>query len=301
MINKIINTILPLIPKPIVRHFAKSYIAGQTLSEAITRSEEIKKAGAKCSIDVLGEYVESEEQIHSDLQLRLGVIDKIKENNLDATESIKLTSLGLGLDDDFCWLNTKKIVAYAKEKGVYIRIDMEDTPYTERTLAIYGRLRKEGFGNVGIVLQAYLRRTREDILSLLDLKPTIRLCKGIYVEPENLAYQGFGEINENYKELLELMFENNLFVAIATHDSELIEFAERLIHEKKIPKDKYEFQMLLGVTEEKRDRLIKKGHPMRIYISFGEDWYGYSMRRFAENPKIARHVLNATVKSIFSK
>jgi proline dehydrogenase len=300
MINKIINLVLPLVPKPIVRHFAKTYIAGETLAEAMATSQKIKEAGARCSIDVLGEYVESKKQTLKDLKIRLAVIDKIKENNLDATESIKLTSLGLGLDDDFCWDNTKKIVAYARDKGVYVRIDMEDTPYTDRSLEIYRRLREEGFDNVGIVLQAYLKRTREDILSLLDLKPTIRLCKGIYVEPEELAFQRFDEINQNYKELLELMFENNLYACIATHDSELIEHAEKLILGKNISKDRYEFQMLLGVTEEKRDRLIKLGHPMRIYVSFGEDWYGYSMRRFAENPKIAKHVMRATIKSIFS-
>ena len=300
MINKIINLVLPLVPKSIIRHFAKTYIAGETLGEAILTAEKIRKAGARCSIDLLGEYVESKEQTLKDLDLRLAVIDKIKENKLDATESIKLTSLGLGLDYDFCLKNTKKIVSYAKEKGVYVRIDMEDTPYTDRSLAIYRKLREEGFDNVGIVLQAYLKRTREDILSLLDLKPTIRLCKGIYIEPEELAYQKFNEINQNYKELLELMFENNLYACIATHDSELIKHAEKLILQQNISKDRYEFQMLLGVTEEKRDRLIKLGHPMRIYVSFGEDWYGYSMRRFAENPKIAKHVMRATIKSIFS-
>ena len=300
MINKIINLVLPLVPKSIIRHFAKTYIAGETLGEAILTAEKIRKAGARCSIDLLGEYVESKEQTLKDLDLRLAVIDKIKENKLDATESIKLTSLGLGLDDDFCWENTKRIVSYAKENGVYVRIDMEDTPYTDRSLAIYRKLREEGFDNVGIVLQAYLRRTREDILSLLDLKPTIRLCKGIYIEPANLAFQDFNEINQNFKELLELIFENNLYACIATHNSELIEYAEKLILEKNISKDRYEFQMLLGVTEDKRNRLIKGGHPMRIYVSFGEDWYGYSMRRFAENPKIAKHVMRATIKSIFS-
>lgn len=299
MLNQIVLKTLPLVPKSIVRYFAKEYIAGEELREALNVGNMLKERGARVSIDVLGEYVTSKEQTLKDLEIRLEVIEKIKESNLDATESIKLTSLGLGLDDEFCYENTKRIVHHGKEHGVYIRIDMEDSPYHDRTLEIYKRLRDEGYDNVGLVFQACMKRTEEDIMSVIDYKPTIRLCKGIYIEPEDLAYHEFDEINYNYMKLLELLFDNDIFVGIATHDETLIQFAEMKIEEKNISKDRYEFQMLLGVRENKRYELIEKGHPLRVYVSFGEDWYGYTMRRFKENPEIAGHVFYAIFKKVF--
>jgi len=299
MLNQFVIRTLPFVPKPIVRYFAKSYIAGEQMLEAMQLGHDLQAKNAMVSIDVLGEYVTSKEQTLADLEIRLKVIEQIKESGLNATESIKLTSLGLGLDDDFCYENTKKIIHHAKEYGVYIRIDMEDSPYHDRTIDIYKKLRNEGYDNVGLVFQACMRRTESDIISLLEYKPSIRLCKGIYLEPEDLAFKDYNEINNNYKKLLDLIFDNEIYVGIATHDEILINYAEELIKSKNIPKDKYEFQMLLGVREDRRDQIITSGHPLRVYVSFGQDWYGYTMRRFKENPKIAGHVLKAIINKIF--
>jgi proline dehydrogenase len=293
MINSIILKTLPIVPKSIIRIFADKYIAGESLSEAIKVVKDLENKGARSTIDVLGEYAVDKDKAAAELGLRIGAIISISSQNLDATESIKLTALGLGLDDDFAYENTKLIVKIAHEKGVFIQIDMEDSPYTDRTIDFYKRLRADGYDNVGMVFQSYLKRTYEDIKSLIEYKPVVRLTKGIYIEPAEISFKEHSEINESYKSLLNLMFENGMYVGIATHDEELLNYAEELIQEKELTDQHYEFQMLLGVREDKRDELISKGHKMRIYVSFGADWYGYSMRRFKENPKILSHVTKA--------
>ena len=174
---------------------------------------------------------------------------------------------------------------------------MENTPYTTKTLDIYKKLRKENFDNVGFVIQAYLKRSITDIESMSNYKPSTRLCKGIYNESPSLAYKGKEEIRDNYKKLLNLMFDNEYYVCIATHDDVLLDYAENLIKEKNLSKDRYEFQMLLGVKEYLRDRLITSCHKVRIYTPYGIDWYGYSIRRLNENPQMAGHI----AKSIFTR
>jgi len=293
MINDFVIKLLHFVPKPIVRIFANKYIAGERIDEAISKVEQLNSKNLRTSIDVLGEYVTDKQQTLTELELRLNVLDKIKELNLNSNSSIKLTSLGLGLDFDFCYENTKKIVHKAKNLGSFVRIDMEDSPFTSNTIEVYKKLREEGYDNVGLVIQAYMRRSLEDVQSLADLKTSFRLCKGIYIEPEQIAYKEFDEINANFKLLLDYMFDNGLYVGIATHDDELINYAIEQIKLKNIDKSKYELQMLLGVREKKRDEILKLGHPMRIYVSFGKDWHGYTMRRFKENPQIVGHILKA--------
>lgn len=293
MLNQIILSSLNIVPKPIVRIFANSYIAGETISDAVKTVKKLNALNCRTSIDLLGEYVKHKDQALKEMDLRYGVIDAIIDNNLNSNQSIKLTSLGLEIDFEFCYENTLKIVKYAKERNVLIRMDMEDSPFHDRTFDIYNKLRSEGYDNVGVVIQACMKRSNEDLEELSKQNASVRLCKGIYVEPEKIAHKSYEDINNNYKKLLDFLFDNKMYVGIATHDDALINYALTQISERNLSKDEYEFQMLLGVRESKRDEIIKLGHNMRIYVSFGKDWYGYSMRRFKENPKIVGHVFKS--------
>ncbi len=293
MLNKVILSTLNFVPKPVVRLFANSYIAGESIDDAVNTVNKLNSANCRASVDLLGEYVKNKQQTIKEMDLRYGVIDAIVNNNLTSNQSIKLTSLGLEIDFEFCYENTLKIVKYAKEKNIFIRIDMEDSPFHDKTLEIYRKLRNDGFDNLGVVIQSCMKRSYEDLQELSKLNASVRLCKGIYVEPEEVAFKTYDQINNNYKKLLNFLFDNKMYVGIATHDDVLIDYALNQINEQKISKDMYEFQMLLGVRELKRNELVELGHNMRIYVSFGKDWYGYSMRRFKENPKIAGHVFKA--------
>ena len=293
MLNTLIIQSLPLMPKPLVAKVAKKYIAGASLSDAIRVSKELEQKKAAVTIDVLGEFVESKEQAHHEYRASMQVLDAIKENNLKAYLSIKPTSLGLGIQYDYGYTHIRSIVAKAQELGAFVRMDMENSPYTNDTLRAYKQLREEGFSNCGIVLQAYLKRTQNDIKELAHFKPNVRLCKGIYVESESIAFKNPDDIRKNYMECLHLLMENSTKIGIATHDDFLINNAQKLINEQKLDSQRYEFQMLLGVREYRRDEIIAQGHSMRIYVPFGEDWYGYSIRRLKENPAIARNVMKA--------
>ncbi len=297
MINKLITKTLPLFPKSFVYLFAKKYIAGATLEEAVKVCKLLEAKGACTTIDTLGEFVNSKQQATKETKMSFAVLDAIKENSLNSYLSIKPTSLGLEIDIHFAYSNIKRIVSKAKEMGLFVRLDMENTPYTSKTLDIYKKLRDEQFDNVGFVIQAYLKRSMDDIKSMSKFTPSTRLCKGIYNESPSLAYKDREKIRDNYKELLNYMFENGYYTCIATHDDLLLNYAENLIKEKKISKDKYEFQMLLGVTESLRAKLIANGHKVRVYTPYGIDWYGYSIRRLNENPQMAGHI----VKSIFTR
>ena len=295
MLNKIIASIIPIFPKKFIYVFAKKYIAGPTLDDAIKITKELMSKGGMSTIDVLGEFVSTKEMAENELLACDKVLDAIVENHLDSNLSVKPTSLGLGIDFEYGYENIKTLLSKAKSLGLFVRLDMENSPYTTPTLDLYKRLRNDGFDNVGIVLQAYMRRSVDDVMDLLEYKPSIRLCKGIYVEPKEIAYKDREEVRENYKRLLKLMLDNGLYVGIATHDEPLIQYAEKLIKQKGLTRDQYEFQMLLGVRNERRDQLLKEGHRLRVYTPYGTDWFGYSTRRLKENPKM----VNDVIKSIF--
>lgn len=295
MFNKIIASIIPVFPKKFIYVFAKKYIAGPTLDDAIKITKELMSKGGMTTIDVLGEFVSTKEMAENELRACSKVLDAIVENHLDSNLSVKPTSLGLGIDFEYGYENIKTLLTKAKSLGLFVRLDMENSPYTTPTLDLYKRLRNDGFDNVGIVLQAYMRRSVNDVMDLLEYKPSIRLCKGIYVEPKEIAYKDKEEVRENYKRLLKLMLDNGLYVGIATHDEPLIQYAEELIKQKGLTRDQYEFQMLLGVRNERRDQLLQEGHRLRVYTPFGTDWFGYSTRRLKENPKM----VNDVIKSIF--
>ena len=293
MLNDIVIKTMPLIPKIIIKKVASKYIAGPQLSDAVRVTKELMKKNGMSTIDVLGEFVTTKERALHEKEMSQKVIEAIDDNKLRTYLSIKPTSLGLGIDVEFAYDNISNLVKTANNKGIFVRLDMENSPYTTKTIDMYKKLRANGHEKVGLVFQAYMRRSEDDIKSLLEYKPSIRLCKGIYKESPQIAFQGKNEIRDNYKKLLRLLFENGCYIGIATHDEELIQDALNYLVTNNISKDKYEFQMLLGVREKRRDEILELGHELRVYVPFGEDWYGYATRRLKENPDMASHIIKA--------
>ncbi len=295
MLKNLISKALPYIPKNLVHVFAQRYVAGETLEDGLKVVEGLNTKDIWATMDLLGEFVSDRSRADAATQAALENLDAIHKRQLRSGISTKLTSQGLDIDDDFCYENLKKLVEKAKQVERFVRIDMENSPYTTRTLNQYRRLRADGFTNTGIVLQAYMRRSEDDLKSLLALKPPVRLCKGIYREDAAIAFKGREEIQENYKKLLNYIFDNGFHAAIATHDDVLLDFARETIAKRNLAKDSYEFQMLLGVRDAMRDELVKEGHRVRVYVPYGDDWYGYSIRRLKENPEIAAHIMKAVI------
>jgi proline dehydrogenase len=295
-INYSLVKTLPLLPRKLVRVFANKYIAGDNINDAVKTVRNLNSKNVMATIDVLGESIKDRHEAEISKNESLEVLDTIVKEKLDGNLSVKLTMLGLAMDYDLCRGLFSEILDSAKEKNIFVRIDMEDSSVTDITIKMYEEMRKK-YDNVGLVLQAYLRRTESDIIKLTEEKSNFRLCKGIYIESEKIAYKGKQEIRDNYLRLLKLIFEKNAYVGIATHDDYLTDGAQKIIKENHIAKDKFEFQMLLGVREWLRDNLVKEGCRMRVYVPFGQRWYEYSLRRFQENPNVAGQVL----KAIFSK
>ncbi len=296
MLNELVLKTMPIMPRSLIYLFAKKYIAGATLEEAVNVCKKLEEKGACTTIDTLGEFVISELQAKKETGISLNVLDAIEKHSLESYLSLKPTSLGLEFNFDFAYNNIKQAVIKAKEKGLFVRLDMENAPYTSKTLDIYKKIRDEGYDNIGFVIQAYLKRSMDDLKDLAHYNPSTRLCKGIYDEHPDIAYKDKEKIRENFKDMLQYMVESGYYPAIATHDKPLLDFAENLIKEKEMKTDEYEFQMLLGVTESLRSRLITNGHKVRVYVPYGADWYGYSIRRLNENPKMVGHI----IKSIFT-
>jgi proline dehydrogenase len=298
MFNKFIAAILPYFPKKFIWIFSKSYISGETIDDAMRVSKELNSKNVKVTLDVLGEFIKTLDEAEENKKEYLNLIDVSNQNKLNGSFSVKPTSFGLLIDKEVCYTHIREIVAKAAETNRFIRIDMEDSPCTDDEIILFRRLKAEFPANVGLVLQAYLRRTLKDIEQMIDLNtPEIplnyRLCKGIYVEPEAIAFKKYEEINQHYLEDLEFMFRNKIYVGIATHDKPLVEGAYKLIKNYNVPKDMYEFQMLYGVTPGLRESIVNAGHNMRVYVPFGKQWFGYSTRRLKENPKMASHIIKA--------
>jgi len=289
---------MPWAPKSLIWRFSRRYIAGTTLEDAYRVVGDMNAAGCSGTIDVLGEDITTEEQVAAALNLYLRAIRDISAAELDCGVSVKLSELGLRFDPAGCKEAMLVLLATARDHGLFVRIDMEDSSVTTITLDIYRELRKQ-FDNVGIVIQSCLRRSSQDVADLLDEGDTdIRLCKGIYIEPEEIAFTEPDDIRNAFSRLLDQMFDAGVArVGIATHDPELVARAERSIDRIGASKERYEFQMLLGVAGSLRRELVRKGHPLRVYVPFGELWYNYSIRRLRENPHIAGHI----VKNLFSR
>jgi len=292
LFDRLVVSSLPFVPKPIVRSFAARYVAGNTLEDAISTIRTLASEGAMATVDVLGESVTQREQTLATRAEYLRVVDALAASGLPANVSIKPTAVGLSIDPALALENCAAICARARDHGMFVRLDMEDSPHTDATIRLTLDLRKE-FSNVGTVLQAYLRRSLADIGRLEDAGVNVRVCKGIYIEKREIAYKDRGAIIENFSALVAKHLAAGCYTAIATHDEACVQLALASIDRLRIPKDRYEFQMLLGVDPVLRKSLIDAGHRLRVYVPYGRDWYAYSTRRLKENPAIARHVLRS--------
>jgi len=302
MFNRFIAAILPWFPKKFIWLFSKSYISGETVDDAIRVSKELKKDNIDITLDVLGEFITTLDEAEENKKEYLNLIDVTYKSGIEGNFSVKPTFFGLLIDEEICYKHIREIVAKASAYNNFIRIDMEDSSCTDMEIELFSRLQKEFPGNVGLVVQAYLKRTLDDVIGLSDLNSekhplNFRLCKGIYIEPAEIAYKKYEEINKHFLEDLEYMLKNKIYAGIATHDKPLVEGAFKLIKKYNVPKSMYEFQMLYGVTPNLRESIVKDGHRMRVYVPFGTKWFGYSTRRLKENPKMASQI----IKAIFYK
>jgi proline dehydrogenase len=293
LFNRTIAAAMPFVPRPLVWRFSRRYIAGVDLEDAYRTVGELNALDCSATIDVLGEDSTNPDEVRSAVDLYLKAIRDIHANTLRCGISVKLSELGLRFDVEGCRQAIRTLIASAADHDRFVRIDMEDSSVTSVTLDIYREMRRE-FENVGIVIQSCLRRSEQDIADLLEEAPTdVRLCKGIYIEPKAIAFVDPDEIRNSFNELLEQLLEGGARrVAIATHDPLLVEHAEAVIEKLGVDEDRYEFQMLLGVAGTLRRELVARGHPLRVYVPFGDRWYAYSMRRLRENPNIAGHVVS---------
>ena len=294
LINNAIVSVVKRMPESVVWQFSKRYIAGTTLNDAVDFVKKLNEKVIYATIDVLGESVQSKDEAVTAKQNALKVLEAIETNKLMANLSIKPTQMGLGIDEEFTYKNVYDLVETAAKKNNFIRIDMEDSPFTDKTIALYKKLH-EKFSGVGIVVQACLKRTEKDVVSLNPEGCNYRIVKGIYVEPVEISFRDRQEIRDNYVKVLEIMLKDGNYVGIATHDEHLINEAYRLIKKYNVPNDKFEFQMLLGVREDLRDKINADGYKIRIYVPFGKDWFAYCTRRLKENPDFTKNV----VKSVF--
>ena len=298
MFNKLIAFLLPYMPKSIVWIFSKRYIAGKNLEQAIEASKKLNAEGICVTIDLLGEFITKLDQAEDNKNIYLNIIDTVEKHDIDGNYSLKPTMFGLLLDKEVCYNHIRDIVAKAASYNNFVRVDMEDSQCVDMEIDIFRRLKAEFPKNVGLVFQSYLKRTHKDIADLQDINSeetpiNYRLCKGIYVEPAEIAFKKYEEINEHFLKDIEYCLTNGIYPGIATHDKPIVEGSYKLLEKYNVPKDKYEFQMLYGVTPELRKSIVEKGHKMRVYVPYGEQWFAYSTRRLKENPKMAMLIIKA--------
>jgi proline dehydrogenase len=294
LIDSALVRLLPAVPKPVVQMFSSRYIAGSTLADAVECVRELNAGDKLATVDVLGEEIEREEDTRAIAQAYTDVFAAIDGARLNSNVSAKLTALGLDLSYELCRENLLDVVRSAAGYGNFVRIDMEDSSTTDDTLRLYRELREDGHDNLGVVLQARLRRTLDDVAALADLRPSVRLCKGIYLEPSSIAFTDYEAVRAHFLRCLDALFDAGCYVAVATHDEWLIGESLARIKQRDLGPLEYELQMLLGVREERRDELVEEGHRLRVYVPFGEHWYAYSVRRLQENPAMAGTIARAT-------
>jgi proline dehydrogenase len=295
LVDSAIVRLLPAVPKPVVRRISERYIAGEELDDAPRVVRRLNGEGKLATIDVLGEEIANADEARAIAAAYRETFEAIERGRLDSNVSVKLTALGLKLGYDLCRENLDAVVRHAAARDNFVRIDMEDSSTTDDALRLYRELRAAGHDNVGIVLQTRLKRTLADVRELAELRPNVRLCKGIYVEPPEIAYRDFDSVRASFVQALEELLGAGCYAAIATHDEWLVEQGERLVADRGLGRDEYEFQMLLGVRPAMGDALVRGGHRLRIYTPFGRQWYAYSLRRLQENPKIAGYIAADTV------
>lgn len=297
MINSLLATIMPYLPKFFIRPFAKPYVAGESIDSVIKIAKKLNDNGFSTTLDILGEFVNSKEEANKIKNAYSELIKKISTKKLDSTISVKLTHLGLGLDSNLGEKNFHSLSLIGKENNVGITIDMENSPYTSKTFGIYKNALIDN-EQLGTVIQAYLYRSLDDIKQLDSSSLNLRICKGIYNESQDIAIQNRSAINDNYFEMAKTLLNGQGYACLATHDITLIDRLESFIDENNISPRRFEFQVLYGVPMGNRlEKLKKKGYKIRVYVPFGEAWFEYSVRRLKENPKIISYVL----KNLFKK
>ena len=301
LLDSAIVRLLPAVPKRVVRRISERYIAGEELDDALGVVERLNSEGKMGTIDVLGEEVATAEEARAIAAAYREAFEAIQRKRLDSNVSVKLTALGLNLGYDVCRQNLEDVVRDAAERGNFVRIDMEDSSTTDDTLRLYRELRGAGFDNVGVVLQARLKRTVDDVRALAELRPNVRICKGIYVEPPEIAHRDFEAVQTSFVHALEALLEGGCYVGIATHDEWLLDQGRRLVAERGLGRGDYEFQMLLGVREQRASELVAAGHRLRVYVPYGREWYQYSLRRLQENPAMAGTIARATVGRVLGR
>lgn len=300
-LNNLMIKLLSFIPKSVIWIFAKSYLAGETLEQALSKIQSLNERQFNTTLDVLGEDPVSKDECTQAVQMYKNALDGIFEQQLQSGISVKLSHLGLKIDPAFCYDNIKELAEHAKSYQRFVRIDMEDTSLKDQTLKIYYKLKKI-CPNIGVVSQAYLRKAIDDMNKAIQQGASVRLCKGAYYwEDESFVYKDAQVINDSYSYLMEKLLSNKCVTAIATHDEALVFQAFKLIDKYQVPTDRYEFQMLYGVQEQLRDYIQALGHPVRVYVPFGEQWYAYSIRRLKENPKMVSYVLQTGLKLFLKK
>ena len=290
LVDSAIVRLLPAVPKQVVRRISEHYIAGEELDDALRVVLQLNAEGKLATLDVLGEEVTDPEEARAIAGAYREAIDAFKRGSLDSNISVKPTALGLNLGYELFRENLEDVVRHAAERDNFVRIDMEDSSTTDDTLRLYRELREAGHDNVGIALQARLKRTIDDVRALAELRPNVRICKGIYLEPPEIAFRDFDALQASFVQALKELLEAGSYVGIATHDEWLLEQGKRLVGERGLGREDYEFQMLLGVRPALGDELVREGHRLRIYTPFGRHWYSYSLRRLQENPKIAGYI-----------
>lgn len=300
LLNLTITKLMPWIPKSIIEKISKKYIAGEKLDDTITCIRELNKSGFCATINFMGEVVVENQQAIDNTNEYLKILNAINAQGLDANISIKPTALGLLLNESFCYENVESIVALAKKFGIFVRIDMEDAKCTQKEIELF-RTIKAQYENVGLVLQSYLKRTDSDLTALLTEKTNVRLCKGVYKEDASILIDNANTdrraINPHFLRHIQQAFEAKSYVAIATQDELIVQQAIEFIDKMRLTTTDFEFQMLLGVCEPLRNRLQQDGYKVRIFVPYGKDWYGYSMRRLKENPRVAGYVFKAIFAS----
>jgi len=289
---------LPAVPKPVVRRISERYIAGEDLDDAVRVVRRLNVEGKLATIDVLGEEIANPDEARAIADAYRDALDAFDRERIDSNISVKPTALGLKLGYEVGKQNVLALVEHAAGYGNFVRIDMEDSSTTDDTLQLYRELRAAGHENVGVVLQARLKRTVSDVQALAELKPNVRLCKGIYLERPEIAYRDYEAVRANFVQALEALWDSGCYVGVATHDEYLIEQAQQGARRRGLGRDDFEFQMLLGVRPALGDALVREGHRLRIYTPFGRDWYEYSLRRLQENPRIAGYIATDTVNRL---
>jgi proline dehydrogenase len=281
------------------KRMASRFVAGETVDEAITAVRALNARGITASLDLLGESVHRAEEARVTANAYLDILDRIESAKLDANVSLKLTAMGLDVSEELCVANMQMVLERASQYGSFVRLDMESSHYTERTLHMFEHRLYPSFPkNVGIVLQSYLRRTAADVDKANRLKCRVRICKGAYQEPASVAFPDKRDVDENYKRCMHALMSDGNYPGLATHDERIIADAKRFAADRGISNDRFEFQMLYGVRRDLQEQLVREGYGMRVYVPFGTQWYPYLMRRLAERPANVAFMTGNVVKEM---